>query len=75
MIHKYWLKLIGRYDKLHPWDVPKNNDPVKYCEVYKKEGCSHVDGYLCDFPKCSMLLEYREELERSYKLKKIIDSI
>ena len=31
-------------------------DPVKYCEVYKREGCSHVDGPLCDFPNCSIRL-------------------
>ena len=29
-------------------------DPVSKCAVYKKTGCSHVDGLLCDFPKCSI---------------------
>lgn len=24
------------------------DDPVKHCEVYKKEGCAHVDGPLCN---------------------------
>lgn len=37
------------------------NDPVKKCELYKKEGCSHVDGILCDYPKCSMLEAFRKE--------------
>lgn len=31
------------------------NDPVKHCPVYKAEGCSHVDGYLCDLPSCSIV--------------------
>jgi hypothetical protein len=34
------------------------NDPVKYCRLYKETGCSHVDGFLCDYPKCDMLKEY-----------------
>lgn len=29
-------------------------DPVKYCNVYKQVGCSHVDGYLCDVDKCDI---------------------
>lgn len=36
------------------------NDPVKYCDVYKSEGCSHVDGYLCNYPYCSILKEWKE---------------
>ena len=32
------------------------NDPVYNCEVYKNEGCSHVDGFLCDFEKCDIRL-------------------
>ena len=35
-------------------------DPVRGCELYKNEGCSHVDGLLCDYPKCEMLKEYRK---------------
>lgn len=33
-----------------------NNDPVKYCTVYKREGCAHVDGLLCNFPDCHIYL-------------------
>ena len=73
ILNKYWLKSIGKYDSMYPYDAPSQNDPVKYCEVFKKLGCSHVDGYLCDFPKCSVLLDYREERERSYKIKRIIN--
>ena len=36
------------------------NDPVKRCEFYNDDGCSHVDGFLCDFPHCSMNNEYIE---------------
>ena len=35
------------------------NDPVVHCEVYKKEGCAHVDGLLCDMPTCSILEKYK----------------
>ena len=34
-------------------------DPVYSCEVYKKEGCSHVDGFLCDMEKCEILESYK----------------
>ena len=27
-------------------------DPLKYCEIYKTSGCSHVDGYLCNMDTC-----------------------
>lgn len=36
----------------------KKHDPVYACRLYDEIGCSHVDGPLCDFPKCSMLKEY-----------------
>lgn len=29
-------------------------DPVKYCETYKKCGCSHIDGPLCDMKNCKL---------------------
>lgn len=37
------------------------NDPVKNCPVYKDidhGSCAHVDGYLCDYPNCSILKKY-----------------
>lgn len=34
------------------------NDPVYNCSVYKEEGCSHVDGFLCDIKTCSSIKEY-----------------
>lgn len=39
-------------------------DPVKECPVYldKENGsCAHVDGFLCDFPDCSMIKDYRAQ--------------
>ena len=33
-------------------------DPVKKCEVYKKKGCSHVDGIHCDMKTCDILAQY-----------------
>lgn len=35
-----------------------SKDPVKYCNLYKEEGCAHVDGILCDFETCSMRITY-----------------
>jgi hypothetical protein len=29
-------------------------------KYYTKQGCAHVDGPLCDFPKCSMRRDYRD---------------
>jgi hypothetical protein len=37
-----------------------SKDPVKHCELYKDDGCSHVDGFLCDYETCEMRLEYME---------------
>jgi hypothetical protein len=35
-----------------------SRDPVRYCNLYKQKGCSHVDGFLCDFNTCSMRIDY-----------------
>ena len=35
-------------------------DPVYECDLYKAKGCSHVDGFLCDFPECSMNNDYKK---------------
>jgi hypothetical protein len=32
-----------------------NDDPLKSCSIYKNEGCSHVDGMLCNTKKCETL--------------------
>jgi len=36
------------------------NDPVYNCKLYREQGCSHVDGILCDYPECTMNKEYIE---------------
>jgi hypothetical protein len=33
----------------------KNADPYYKCPVFNKEGCSHVDGLLCNFTDCNMI--------------------
>lgn len=35
-------------------------DPVKRCEVYKSEGCAHVDGLLCNIKDCPIREVYNE---------------
>jgi hypothetical protein len=44
-------------------------DPVKHCILYKKLGCSHVDGMLCNFDTCKERL-YTEiwELEEQLNI-------
>lgn len=37
------------------------DDPVKSCDVYKKEGCAHVDGPLCSMKTCEILAKFKEE--------------
>ena len=34
--------------------LSNRNDPVTHCELYIKEGCSHVDGFLCDMDTCDI---------------------
>lgn len=54
--------VLKRIKKLFTdWKYIHQNDPVKKCELYKNEGCSHVDGMLCDFPNCSMNNDYIKE--------------
>lgn len=38
--------------------VFNHNDPIKHCNMYKDIGCSYVDGIHCNFPYCSMNLNY-----------------
>tara|TARA_Y100000310_G_scaffold331295_1_gene404596 strand:- start:483 stop:629 length:147 start_codon:yes stop_codon:yes gene_type:complete len=35
------------------------NDPVYNCDVYKKIGCGHVDGFLCKMKTCEILRNYK----------------
>lgn len=54
---------------MKPWGL----DPLKYCHYYKKHGCSHVDGFLCNVSTCSTSEEYNKDLLRTQKIKKIYD--
>ena len=45
----------------------RENDPVYKCDLYKDQGCSHVDGFLCDYPDC--------EMNRKYKIEKKCNAI
>ncbi len=38
-----------------------HNDPVKFCTLYRDEGCSHVDGLLCNFPKCGLFRSHHRK--------------
>ena len=42
-------------------DIIKENDPFYGCEVWLNEGCSHVDGLLCNYPECEILKKYRKD--------------
>lgn len=53
----------------------KFQDPVKYCGLYKYEGCSHVDGFLCDFETCSMRLDYVKRYSTGEPPEKIFESL
>lgn len=45
-----------------------SKDPVKHCSLYKEDGCSHVDGILCDFETCSMRIGYDNKYTALVKL-------
>lgn len=34
------------------------SDAVKHCALYKRNGCAHVDGILCNYEDCSMRLDF-----------------
>ena len=42
-------------------DRLQKDDPVRHCDVYKAEGCTHVDGFLCDMGTCDILEKFRSE--------------
>jgi hypothetical protein len=45
-----------------------SKDPVKHCNLYKEDGCAHVDGILCDFDTCSMRVGYDNKYTALLKL-------
>lgn len=56
------------------WTVYKLNDPVYSCEVYKSEGCSHIDGILCDMRTCNILINHHDKLADIEKIKNMISN-
>ena len=52
---------LEEWMKKHVKWVPKALyvDPVFHCAVYKQEGCSHVDGFLCNYEDCDIRLKYQ----------------
>jgi hypothetical protein len=38
----------------------QEDDPVYQCDVFKKLGCSHIDGVFCDMRTCSILYNFRK---------------
>lgn len=52
-------------------DVGKD-DPVCSCPVHldhKNGGCTHVDGFLCHFPKCEIIDSYEQERNKISRTK------
>lgn len=49
------MKIFKKIKRL--WYRWLNSDVVYECPVYREEGCSHVDGMLCDFPHCDIYHE------------------
>lgn len=45
-----------------------SKDPVKHCNLYKEEGCVHVDGTLCDFNTCTMRTDHDNKYAALVKL-------
>ncbi len=51
----YTIDCIGVPHKKYYWGAIEwlPYDPVKDCEIYKKEGCIHVDGMICNIEECN----------------------
>ena len=74
--------------RLIAWFKRKTIDPAKHCVTYKRYGCAHVDGYLCEFNNRPMRinqvlfddmsyiglpLPYFEEINKESIINKIIN--
>lgn len=52
--------------------MKKHIDPVYHCIIYKLHGCSHVDGFLCEFNTCVERLSLQSEIDLfNNRIKKI----
>jgi hypothetical protein len=52
------LIIIGMYLLIKSLIINYRSDPLYQCKVYRQQGCAHIDGYLCDYPKCDILQEH-----------------
>lgn len=50
-----------KFNNRHDAIFGRKDDPVRHCDVYKKEGCTHVDGMLCNMKTCDILINFREK--------------
>lgn len=59
---------------LKKWNECRLNDPIYNCEVYKSEGCSHVDGFLCDMKTCDIRVNHHDKLADIEKIREMISN-
>ena len=38
-------------------------DSVYACDCHRFSKCNHVDGYMCNYPKCGILAEHQKRFE------------
>ena len=53
----FGLMMLNRFIKWVGGFTSFDNDPVKQCNVYKRVGCSHVDGPLCQMKTCDIVVK------------------
>ena len=61
------MKIIDRLKSFI--DAINTQDPIKHCTLYKKEGCSFVDGPLCDYPYCQMNKKFISDIFKNLGIK------
>jgi hypothetical protein len=57
-ISNFLLGLLEKFWRATNFEI----DPLDYCDVYREQGCSHVDGFLCNMEHCEILAEYRGKI-------------
>lgn len=61
------MRLVNKIKKFIKRLNISKNDPYYHCELFRDRGCAHVDGLLCDFPKCDMNKSYKENKNKIIK--------
>lgn len=49
-----------KFGNRHEAIFGRRDDPVKKCDVYKKDGCAHIDGPNCNMKTCDILSKFKE---------------